>query len=263
MGKKLLTFVYDNKNPWMDGLYMAVKKLEQDFEVSWINLAEKEEQIPADFTLGWGGLGSKVDEYLEYIPGKKGLCIGGNAINLTRTEYDIMFYETDWVREALTLEKFGCKLVKAFGINDAIFNKIDIAVPVVWDYIGVGAFASWKRWYKMTAKTGNRLVVGEYQLGNEEESLQIIQTLVKGGVMVSPMVHPFDLANLYHWSRTLFLPADIYGGGERAILEARACGLKIEIEDDNPKLKELLDCKIPTSDDYYKSLKKGILSCLK
>ena len=90
----------------------------------------------------------------------------------------------------------------------------------------------------MAGKQGNKLVVGEYQLNNEQESLNIVRHLVSNGVMVSGMINPYDLANLYHYSRTLYMPSDIYGGGERAVLEARSCGLQVEIEQDNDKLKE-------------------------
>jgi hypothetical protein len=137
-----------------------------------------------------------------------------------------------------------------------------VPTPVVWDYIGVGSFSNWKRWEKMLDKTGNRLVVGEMQKDNVIESGKIAGELLAGGVMVSNMVNPYDLANLYQWSRTCYIPADTMGGGERAILEARACGLKVEVEDDNEKLKELLDCEIKDHVWYAEQLKKGIMSVL-
>ena len=115
----------------------------------------------------------------------------------------------------------------------------------------------------MKKKKGRKLVIGEYQQDNENESLSIVRLLVKNGVMVSPAINPFDLVNYYRWSRKAYIPADINGGGERAILEARACGLEVEIEGDNPKLDELLHIiPIPTEIDYYKALKKGIMSVL-
>lgn len=274
MNKPKLLFVYEHKKPewWLDGLSAALDVLEKDFEITKENLDQHHDgfsdgsRVSADFILGWGSFGSAVDlhikERAKYFGIKKGLCVAGNASLVTSADnYDILFFESDWIKENY-LKDVTTKTVKAFGVNTDIYFKQDIPNPIVWDYIGVGAFASWKRWERFNSLQGKRLVIGEYQLGNETESLSIARDLIKHGVMVSDMVHPFDLANLYNWSRTLFIPADINGGGERAILEARSCGLDIKIENDNPKLKELLDCPIPSHIDYAEQLKKGIMSCL-
>lgn len=153
------------------------------------------------------------------------------------------------------------KAVKAFGTNTDIFNELDIAFPIVWDYIGVGAFASWKNWEKMIDMPGTKLVVGQYQLNNEPESIEIIRTLIKGGVTVSNTLNPLDLVSHYHYARTAYIPSNVNGGGERSVLEARSCGLSVLVE--NPKLQELVDVKkIPSHFDYAKQLKKGIWSVL-
>lgn len=266
--KKKILFIYEHKYPqfWMDGLWAALNELEKDFEVyKWNIFKENHPDITLfDFILGWGGFNSPVDNFIQNLKTtkvKKGLCIAGNSFPAKgMMTYDVLFYETDWVRDYLELKYHG-NIYKAFGVNTNIYFKPDIITPIVWDYIGVGAFASWKRWEKMLDKKGTRLVVGEYQNNNQEESDGIIKSLVKGGVMVSNMVSPYDLANLYTWSRTLYLPSTILGGGERAVLEARSCGLNIEVEDDNPKLKELIKLNpIPSHIDYAKKLKEGILS---
>lgn len=267
MSKTKILFLYDHPNPdmWLDGLSAALDVLEEDFEINRINLSEKPfivDMMHSDFVLGWGGFGSMVDLAIN-MPStiKKGLCVGGNALPPTNAyNYDVLFYETKWYRPQID---FHPNIVQAFGVNTDIFSPVDIPTPVVWDYIGVGSFASWKRWEKMAGKQGNKLVVGEYQLNNEQESLNIVRHLVSNGVMVSGMVNPYDLANLYHYSRTLYMPSDIYGGGERSVLEARSCGLQVEIEQDNDKLKELVELeKIPSHIDYAAQLKKGIMSVL-
>lgn len=269
MNKPKVLFVFDHKyeDNWKDGLWAALEVLGEEFEITKTNIAfyypsEVEIHSHYDFILGWGGFNSGVDQLLQkhYWHGKYGLCIAGNAFPPTGgLSYDVLFYETAWYRPEIS---FHPNIHQAFGTNTDLYCPIDIPTPVVWDYLGVGAFASWKRWEKMVQKTGRRLVVGEYQSDNERESATIALGLLQSGVMVSPMVNPFDLVNLYHWSRTLYMPADINGGGERAILEARSCGLRVEIEDDNPKLQELLTCDIPSHHDYASALRKGILSCL-
>lgn len=264
--KPKLLFVYDHKNPeyWLDGLWAALKELENDFVIQKYNLGNEsppEHLISPDFILGWGAFNSSVDIFLQKRKQKKGLCIAGNTFPpIGANNYDVLFYETKWYRPQINFHK---NIVQAFGVNIDIYFKPDISCPVVWDYIGVGALAYWKRWEKMKDKKGTRLVIGEYQVDNEHESLAIVSDLLKHEIMISPLLSPFDLANIYNWSRTLYIPADINGGGERAILEARACGLEVEIEDDNPKLLEVKNWDpIPDHHFYAKQLKKGILSIL-
>lgn len=265
MDEKIL-FVYnhpDSKN-WMDGLSVAIDELKAER----LNLVENPPSsfddmnakfMEYDMVLGWGAFNSPVDKLLRITEAnKKGLFIAGTPPEIEPEKYDVVFYETDWQGQQLTHKNKH----KAFGVNTNIYNKIDIATPIVWDYIGVGSFSNWKRWEKMCEKKGNKLVVGEYQRGNEIESLGIVRNLVANGVMVSPMVTAFDLANFYHWSRTLYIPATTEGGGERAILEARSCGLTVEVEDDNPKLKELISGDIPTEKDYYNAIIKGLETIL-
>ena len=265
MNKPKILFVFDNPNEkyWMDGLCRALYELEKDFEITKYNLALEQNPsiVSQDFTLGWGAFNSSVDQQLQKVQGKKGLCIAGNTFPPTgANNYDVLFYETKWYRPQISFHK---NIVHAFGINSDLFFKSDLLSPIVWDYIGVGSLADWKRWDKMKDKKGTRLVIGEYQKRNEQESGRIALDLLKSGVMVSDIVSPFDLSNLYNWSRTLYMPSDVNGGGERAVLEARACGLNVEIEDDNPKLKEVLEWNpIPDYKWYASQLKKGIESCL-
>ncbi|MCL4419168.1 hypothetical protein M1146_03640, partial [Patescibacteria group bacterium] len=103
---------------------------------------------------------------------------------------------------------------------------------------------------------------GQMQRGNMLESMQIVSKLISNSVCVSDSVFPDVLAKMYNSSAQVYIPADINGGGERAVLEARACGRTVEVEFDNPKLKELL--KVPVWDEHYYAdqLKEGIEKCL-
>lgn len=248
----------------MDGLSAALDVLEEDFEIERWNIRDEVEDIRGqDFVLGWGAFGSEVDMLLQGAIDEmpKGLCIAGNATPPEgANNYDVLFYESKWYRPTIS---FHPNIVHAFGVNTDVFSPSPMATPVVWDYIGVGALANWKRWEKMAGKPGSKLVIGQYQLNNEPESSQIALELIKNGVMVSDAVHPFELARILSYARTLYIPADINGGGERAILEARACGVSVEVEDDNPKLKEMVEWSpIPDHRWYAQQLKKGIMSVL-
>jgi hypothetical protein len=269
--KPKVAFIFECKDErkWLDGLYSALNILDNDYDLQRFNLISEStielELFNPDFVLGWGGFNSNVDKYIKNLHGKykTGLCIGGNGFQSNKMDYyNVLFYETTWIREFLEL-KYHSNIIHAFGINSDIYNPATIPTPVIWDFIGVGSLSNWKRWDKfLNLPSSNRLVIGEYQVDNLIESQQISNNLLANGVMISNSVSPFDLVNYYHWSRILYMPSTIYGGGERAILEARACGLKIMIEEDNDKLKELLTSPIWDEKYYAKQLTKGINSCL-
>lgn len=261
MGKKKLKrilFVYDHEYPhlWKDGLWAAIQLLLKDFEVVTYNL--QTDKLPPEnefhMVLGWGGFESPVERKIRDMKIPKGLCIGGNAFPPVHADdYDVLFYETDWYKPLLAGHR---NAIKAFGVNTNIYFPTNSTK--VFDIITVGAFANWKRHYMLQKYSGNRLAIGQIQKGNKDESFNIIDHLLFEGVMVSDMVEPEQLAKLYNASHLCYIPADLNGGGERAILEARACGIMVDCEPDNEKLTGLLKCDVPTEENYYKALKYGI-----
>lgn len=262
--KKIL-FVFDLElgKPWKDGLWAALNILKKDYEITFWNISES---VMTDFNgydlvLGWGAFFSKVDKTVRAIAkdSKKGLCIAGNSTPpfVEAFEYDVLFYETEWQKEN-ELEGIP-NTFHAFGINTDIYKLPEKPVEKFWNYLGVGSFSSWKRWEKMAQKPGNKLVVGHYQMENTHESDVIALFCLGSKIMVSNEVEPEKLAQIYHMSKWLYLPCNLKGGGgERALLEARACGTGVLVEDDNPKLQQLLEA--PIWDQYYyaEQLKKGI-----
>jgi len=88
--------------------------------------------------------------------------------------------------------------------------------------------------------------------------MRIIKKLVTNGVIVMPMQEPEFLAKLYRETEVAYIPAEILGGGERAVLEARACGCEVIVENDNAKLKELMYGSIYSHIDYARELEKGL-----
>jgi len=264
--KPKILFLYESKHPILveDGLWTALNALETTFYIKRTNLSTTLPNLDeCDFVLGWGAFGSGVDRYIQGCHTKKktGLCIGGNGVPLTSQKYDVLFYETKWVRDFLSLQYSTAELVQAFGYNDLVYKDLGITEKDI-DYLGVGAFADWKRWELMKNKKGRRKVIGEFQKGNPVESQKIWDDLSGNGVLCEGMIVSHLLNLEYNRAKTVYIPANIYGGGERAILEARACGCSIEIEPDNPKLKELLTCEIPSHLDYAQKLKFGIELCL-
>lgn len=248
-------FVSDYKHVVKDGLWAAINILGYDRYNIGDDIPNFEEY---DFILGHGAFHSKVDLLLRTLPNKKGLCIAGNVYPQDTDCYDVLFYETEWVKNFLNLKG---NLVHAFGVNTSIYyNQKEMTALI--DYLSVGAFAKWKRQHLIKNKEGLRLVVGEIQKDNISESMEIITDLLRNGVGVIPQQSTEELNHIYSQTQRVYIPADIYGGGERAVIEARECGCDVEVEDDNPKLKELLTSPIWDEKYYASQLKKGIESCL-
>lgn len=270
--KKIL-FVYDlaDETNWKDGLWAAVKLLEKDYDVYMENLSVQHSMIVEDgwdFILGWGGFGSSVDKEIRkpiYSKDKKGLCLAGYGFPATNANYyDVLFYECDWARNWLLEQGIerGTELIHAFGVNTDIYKPDPNAIKI-WDFITVGTFSNWKRQTDLLRLEGHKIAVGAIQKDNLGESVNIIGELILGGCAVSGEVSPETLAKLYNASKECYIPAEVIGGGERALLEARACGVNVGIKTDNPKLKELTLSPLWDHKYYAAQLKKGIEACIK
>lgn len=259
--KPKVAFLYESHHRLepKDGMRAALELLRKDFEITKINtLLELPDLDEYDFVIAWTNWGGRIDLLMNQpSKAKKGIAICGAFPPSDADKYDVVWYENEWYKKAYNLNK---KCIHAFGVNTDIYKPKDIVKT--WDYLGVGSFSTWKRWEKMAVKQGHRIIIGEYQKGNEAESLNIVRNLILSGVVVSDMINPDRLAQFYNMARKVYIPAEIYGGGERAVLEARACGTEVEVERDNEKLIEYLTC--PIYDHYYyaKQLKKGIMSAL-
>ena len=112
-------FVSDYKYEVKDGLWAAINILGYDRYNIGNDIPNFEEY---DFLLGHGAFHSRVDMLLRTLPNKKGLCIAGNVHKQDTDCYDVLFWETKWVRDFLELKG---NLVHAFGINSKIFNNED------------------------------------------------------------------------------------------------------------------------------------------
>lgn len=270
---------------WDDGLHAALNIFNSgpQFEVEYLNLFTHDEGGSynfdgIDFILGWGGFNSPADKLLSSLKFKsdgscfipKGLCIGGNAFPVRQDDtYDVLFYETTWFAPQVKWHK---NAVRAFGINSEVFfeyREEDFSPRTLrenyplYNFVSAGSLSNWKRHEKLCHRGGYRLCVGQIQEDNLAESMEIATHLLKNGVAVSDMVNPWELATIFNLTETVYVPANILGGGERVLWEARACGAHVEIEKDNPKLKSLLDEEVLDEYHYYQALKKGIESCLK
>jgi hypothetical protein len=258
--KILFVYYIRDEKYWKDGLCAAIELLSRKHDVTKLNLAKTFNGLnfeDFDFVLGWGAFCSPAETLLTGLTkNKKGLCLAGNATPVPKyINYDVIFYETDWIKDNY-LKDVQVPLVKAFGVNDNIFYRNRLINEKIWDYLSVGAFAYWKNHHKMIDKKGTRLCIGEIQKDNMLESLDIIRGLVTNDIAVSGMVTPKKLNKIYSLSKTVYIPATLEGGGERAVLEARTCGCNVIVE--NEKLAELNRCRIPNHTDYFNRLNETI-----
>jgi len=262
---------------WEDGLYAALKHLtgEYAWEIDVFNLPSMQNpQIKTqqyDFGLYWGALNRS--QHGKKIFKKSGLCYGGGPISRHNTEYfDIVFTES--ARDLDAFKKLGVNATKAFGTNTDLFKPMES--PVVFDSIYPAAFAKWKRHdlfveYVTKSNGTNRelpsVAIG-YMQPNEHEK-ECYEVCTAAGVLVVPWIPSSSLVYLYNGSRQCVVAADPEGGGQRTVLEAKACDVPVVIlNKDHQKLMELdsLTHRQVLEEwshiNYAEQLKKGIESVL-
>lgn len=214
-----------------------------------------------DIVLIKWGFGSLMQNYAQnYFKTRPKKCMIGIFISSIRIPtdldinfFDVMFYETEWFKIYANLNRHN-NIYHAFGIDTSIMKRISLVKK--YDYIFVGNITEYKRPLNLINKKGKKLVVGFL------DNKKIIDELKNNGIDVLDFVDYSELARLYNMSKTCYLPCRVDGGGERAVLEARACGINVEIEEDNKKLYELLKSDIYDSDYYCNQIKRGLMDVI-
>ena len=187
--------------------------------------------------------------------------------------YDVVFVETLWYAATFPLPR----AIHAFGVDaDAIATACDAARDdrgprfESWDWLFVGAFADhagFKRPERLAARTGRRLALGKLRDNADgsppvsHAAAPVVAALQSAGVVVRDPVPWTDLPAVLASTTHLLVPDDWRGGGERAVLEARACrGVQIVLEPDNPKLLNLSQGPLYSPLYYAGQLESGFLS---
>ena len=237
---------------WSDGFVKGLDVLRKDFGLVTLNIAayqptpdeiEEFDCVVVKANWGWGPdcllRGFETRPCCAFT-----ILVSGVASPPPKKEmlfYDAVMYQTEWYRPQLMSHH---TLVHAFGIDTEVMRPLADVVKA-YDYMTVGAFKSYKRQALLADRGGRRLAVGDLD-GADPDVLRILRN---SGVEVMGYRTQNDLCKLYNQSRVVYIPAAIHGGGERAVLEARACGASVEVEQDNPKLVQL--CEGPVWDHLY------------
>ena len=235
-----------------------------------------------------------VRTYLRNCSTPKALLISGvHPVPSNPAEvqfYDALVYETNWYRQRERLASRHSNIYHAFGVDTTVMHRLGAAGrPKIWDLLFVGwpvpgkrlerfidRFNAMKEEWRRRSRTRSHspdtaataafpraLAVGRHP-DETPESTTIVARLVAAGVEVRDVAPYKDLAALMNDAREVYIPSAVDGGGERAVLEARACGTPVRVEEDNPKLRELANSATPVYDHVYYAdqLEKVIASCL-
>ncbi len=249
-----------------DGFVAALEIIGQKHDVRWVNVHpnnpdfRSQERLigDCDFLLirsDWEWIPARAaDRALLKAPNlPAGLVIAGSspapALQLQK-RYDCLAYETEWYAPFVAEHPYS---FQAFGVDTTFMRNFQMSERP-WDWLMVGRLAGFKRPLALCGKKGYRIAIGDMSSADE----RTVSSLRSSGVEVRDFVPYPELARLYNLSKNVLVPCELQGGGERAVLEARACGCSVEVAADNPKLKSLLDVPVTDHMQYADKLLTSI-----
>ena len=272
------------------GFVRAIRVLQEAFRypVKWINLAEyatnqhpsisMNEPITIDLDVSALFLKDPYDiiivksnwywypdtfvrTYLRDVSSRLILAISGVAPPPQVAEmevYDALLSETRWYMQQLTAHS---NVVHAFGVDTTTMVSEPNATKL-YDVLGIGSIVDYKRPELFSTKAALYPGSRKAWIGSIVDTA-LAQQLRSNGVELFEPVSQAALAKLINQARKVYIPSGLEGGGERAVLEAKACGVEVEVEEDNAKLKELAALSKPWSHLYYaKQIQEAITKVL-
>ena len=253
---------------WHDGFTAAVDILKKDYEVTYINFYNQkinsallQELNSYDFLLVKSNWRSPIDlelrkNYQSLTPAL-GLMISGSKLAPSSKEqafYDVIWYESNWYKNYAVKHS---NAFHGFGIDTTYMKPKEL--PKRYDWVLVGAPKKYKRIHRILEKEGRRLLIGDMK-NKDPYTQNLLKKLQSAEVEILDFVSYAQLSDIYNESITCLVPTTLHGGGERSVLEARACGIEVEIASDNPKNEEFMHSPIYDEKYYADQLKAGIKS---
>lgn len=224
---------------WNDGLRAAMRIVEQRHKVTYIEPWDDIE--PYDVLLYWEAPctanGTNAEHYnkVRFSDKKKILLFAGGPIEFNTTPgFDLYLVESELNEREM--EALGLPWQRAFGVNTDIFFPMDEEKTI--DGIHHATCASWKRQPLLAQALGNKaVIVGRNQ---ESDPMPFVESKQFGATVIEEL--PYEgVALLLNRSKALVQTSSYWGGGQRATLEAMACGVPVICMADSPKNREFVE----------------------
>lgn len=224
---------------WNDGLKKAMELIETEHTVTYHEPHEVIRDV--DVILYWEApctiLGKDKMNYLNIFtnPIPKILLFAGGPIKKEWVDgFDLVCVESQI--NADECEKLGIPYRIAFGVNTDIFYRRNM--EKIYDGMHQATCASWKR-LDLFAKAlkDKGVVCGRDQ---ETDPNGFIECR-KQGVTLLPEQSYESVCQLLNQSHTMVQTSEFWGGGQRATLEAMACGIPPIVMSDSPKNREYVE----------------------
>lgn len=242
---KTISFIWQGvsdanvRNHWDDGLHRAMLEVEKHYTVFY---QEPWDDIRGDIVLYWeapvtavGQNGQHYNRIRTMVGKKKILLFAGGQIRPEWIEgFDHICVESQV--NCAELCELGFPHSTAFGINDVMFKPLPL--PKNWDGIHHGTFADWKRQRLVGEALKDKAVLAGRR---QDTDTHDYNECIRFGAYVVPEQTYEEVNKLINLSHTMVQTANMWGGGQRATLEAMACGVPVICMSDSPKNREYVE----------------------